>query len=174
MPITMYQASVPGFIRLLGSLKSILEKAAAHAAAKKIDDSVFVNSRLFPDMLPLSFQVQVASDFARGTCARLAGTEPPAVEDKEKTLAELIARVDASIAYVKTFTAAQIDGSETRQITRKIRGNPVDVHRTRLPAQVRSAQFLFSRDDHLRDPAPQRRRDRQGRLPRTFASAAER
>jgi len=125
MPISMYQASVPGFLRTLGSLKSILEKAAAHGAAKKIDDAVFVNARLYPDMLPLSAQVQIASDFARGTCARLSGAETPAVEDKEKTIAELIARVDLAIAYVKTFAAAQIDGSETREITRKIRGNTV-------------------------------------------------
>jgi uncharacterized protein len=125
MAITMYQASVPVFTRMLGNLKAILEKAAAHAAAKKVDDTVFVNSRLYPDMRPLSFQVQVATDFARGTSARLAGAAPPAVEDKETTLAELIARVDAATAYVSTFTAAQIDGSETRAITRKVRGNPV-------------------------------------------------
>ena len=123
MAITMYQATVPVFIRMLGNLKAILEKAAAHAAAKKIDESVFVNARLSPDMLPLSAQVQIATDFARGTSARLAGVELPVVEDKEKTLAELIARVDAAIAYVRTFSAAKIDGSETREVTRKIRGN---------------------------------------------------
>ena len=125
MAITMYQASVPVFIKMLGNLKGILEKAAAHAAAKKIDESVLVNARLFPDMLPLSAQVQIAADFARGTSARLAGVEPPAVEDKEKTLAELIARVDAAIAYTRSFSAAQIDGSETREVTRKLRGNSV-------------------------------------------------
>ena len=123
MAITMYQATVPVFIKMLGNLKAILEKAAAHAAAKKIDESVFVNARLSPDMLPLSAQVQIATDFARGTSARLAGVELPVVEDKEKTLAELIARVDAAIAYVRTFSAAKIDGSETREVTRKIRGN---------------------------------------------------
>src|SRR5207244_12310033 len=90
MAITMYQASVPVFIKLLGNLKAILEKAAAHAATKKIEESVFVNARLYPDMLPLSAQVQIASDSARGACARLSGAEPPAIEDKEKTLAELI------------------------------------------------------------------------------------
>ena len=125
MAITMYQSSAPVFVKTLGNLKAILEKAAAHAAAKKIDDSVFVTARLFPDMLPLSAQVQIASDFARGTCARLSGVEAPAVEDKEKTLAELIARVDAAIAYVRTFKATQIDGSETREISRKVGGNPM-------------------------------------------------
>ena len=123
MAITMYQASAPVFIKLLGNLKAILEKAAAHAAAKKIDESVFANARLYPDMLPLSAQVQIASDMARGTMARLAGAEPSPIEDKEKTLAELIARIDAAVAQVSSFKAAQIDGSETRQITRKLGGN---------------------------------------------------
>jgi hypothetical protein len=125
MAITMYQASVPVFIKLLGNLKAILEKTAAHAAAKKIEESVFVNARLYPDMLPLSAQVQIASDSARGACARLSGAEPPAIEDKEKTLAELIARIDATIAYLRGFKAEQLDGSETRQITRKLRGSPM-------------------------------------------------
>jgi hypothetical protein len=122
MPITMYQASVPQFVRMLGCLKSILQKAAAHAAAKKIDEAVFVNARLAPDMLPLTGQVQIATDFARGTSARLAGSEMPKVEDNEKTFAELTARIDAAIAYVKTMSAAQIDGSESRQVTRKVGG----------------------------------------------------
>ena len=125
MAITMYQASVPVFIKLLGNLKGILEKTAAHAAAKKIEESVFVNARLYPDMLPLSAQVQIASDSARGACARLSGAEPPPIEDNEKTLAELIARIDTTIAYLRTFKAEQLDGTETRQITRKLRGNPV-------------------------------------------------
>jgi uncharacterized protein len=122
MAITMYQASVPQFIKMLGNLRSILEKAAAHAAAKKIDESVLVNARLYPDMLPLTGQVQIATDFARGTTARLAGAEPPKVEDNEKSFAELMARVDSAIAYVRTIPQGQIDGSETRQITRTIRG----------------------------------------------------
>jgi hypothetical protein len=125
MAISMYQASVPVFIKMLGNLRSILEKAAADAAARKIDEAVFVNARLAPDMLPLSFQIQVATDFARGTSARLAGVEMPSVEDKEATFAELIARIDAAIAYVRTFSPAQIDGSEAREITRKVRGNPI-------------------------------------------------
>ncbi|MEO8345269.1 MAG: DUF1993 family protein, partial [Betaproteobacteria bacterium] len=86
MAISMYQASAPVFAKGLTNLKAILEKAAAHAAARKIDETVFVTARLSPDMLPLSKQVQIASDFARGTTARLAGSEPPAMEDNEKTL----------------------------------------------------------------------------------------
>ena len=124
MAITMYQASVPVFQRNLTSLKAILDKAAAHAAAQKIDEAVFVTARLYPNMLPLSKQVQIASDFARGTTARLAGGEPPAWEDNEKTLADLVARVDKTLEFLKTFTAAQVDGSEGRQITRPVRGQP--------------------------------------------------
>jgi hypothetical protein len=122
MSITMYQASVPQFIRMLGNLKGILEKAAAHAASKKIDETVFLGARLFPDMFTLTRQVQLATDFARGTAARLAGLEPPPVEDKEQRIAELVERIDAAIGYLQTLPAAQIDGSETRQITRTVRG----------------------------------------------------
>jgi hypothetical protein len=124
MSITMYQASVPIFIRMLGNLKGILEKAAAHATAKKINESALLGARLFPDMFPLTRQVQIATDFARGTSARLAGIEPPAVEDNEQTFVELAARVDSAITYLRTLTAAQIDGSEAREITRTIRGVP--------------------------------------------------
>jgi uncharacterized protein len=124
MTISMFQASVPAFIKGLTNLKAILEKATAHAQAHKIDDTVFVTARLYPNMLPLSKQIQIASDFARGTVARLAGTEPPSMEDNEKTLADLIARVDRTLDYVKPFTAAQVDGSEGRTITRQVRGQP--------------------------------------------------
>jgi uncharacterized protein len=124
MTLSMYQASVPVFLKGLANLKAILEKAAAHAQAHKIDDTVLVTARLYPNMLPLSKQVQIASDFARGTTARLAGAELPAIEDNEKTLADLIARVQKTIDYVKPFTAAQIDGAEARSITRPVRGQP--------------------------------------------------
>ena len=118
----LYQASVPQFLRMLGNLKAILEKAAAHAAAKKIDESVFLNARLFPDMFPLTMQVQIASDFTRGTAARLSGSEPPAVEDNEKSFAELIARVDAAAAFVRGIPAAKFEGAQDRKIMRKVRG----------------------------------------------------
>jgi uncharacterized protein len=122
MSISMYQASVPVFAKGLTNLRTLLEKGSAHAQQNKIDDSVFVGARLYPNMLPLSAQVQIASDFARGTAARLAGSEPPAMEDNEKTLADLIARVDKTLDYLKTFAPAQVDGSEARAITRKVRG----------------------------------------------------
>ena len=124
MTLSMYQASVPVFLKGLANLKAILEKAAAHAQAHKIDDTVLVTARLYPNMLPLSKQVQIASDFARGTTARLAGAEPSAMEDNEKTLADLIVRVQKTIDYVKPFAAAQIDGAEARSVTRPVRGQP--------------------------------------------------
>ena len=124
MAISMYQASVPVFVRMLTNLKGILNKAAAHAQAKKIDEAALLNARLFPDMFVFTRQVRLACDFARGTAARLAGKEPPAFEDTEQTIAELIARIDRSIDYVRTLTAGDIDGSEAREIVRPIRGEP--------------------------------------------------
>jgi hypothetical protein len=122
MTITMYQASVPVFIRTLSSLKAILAKAAAHAQAKKIDESVLLNARLYPDMFPFARQVQIACDFARATPARLAGKEPLALEETEKTFAELTARIDRSIEYIRALPERDIAGSEAREIVRPIRG----------------------------------------------------
>jgi hypothetical protein len=124
MAISMYQASVPVFVRMLTNLKNILGKGAMFAQSKKVDESVLLNARLAPDMFPLTRQVHIATDFARGTGARLAGSEPPAYEDNEKTFAELMARVDRTIEYLRTLKPEQIDGSEGREIVRPIRGEP--------------------------------------------------
>lgn len=124
MTLSMYQASVPVFVKILTNLKGILQKAAAHAQARKIDETVLVNARLYPDMLPLAKQIQIASDFARGTAARLAGAEPPPYEDNEKTLTELMARIDRTIEFLRTKKAGEIDGSEAREIVRPVRGEP--------------------------------------------------
>ena len=125
MTTSLYQASVPVFQRMLGNLQAILEKAAAHAQAKKIDESVLLNSRLYPDMLAMGRQVQIAADFAKGACSRLAGQDVPKYEDSEKTFAELIARIDKTLAHIATFKPAQIDGQEDRDITISIAGNPM-------------------------------------------------
>jgi hypothetical protein len=124
MTLSMYQASVPLMIRMLTNLKGIVQKAAEHAKAKKIDESALLNARLFPDMFVFTRQVRLACDFARGTGARLAGMEPPAYEDNEQSFAELVARIDRSIEYLGTLKVQQIDGSETREIVRPIRGEP--------------------------------------------------
>lgn len=124
MTLSMYQASVPLMTKTLTNLKGILQKAAEHAKGKKIDESALLNARLFPDMFVFTRQVQLACDFARGTGARLAGLEPPAHEDTEQSFAELVSRVDRTLEYLRTLKAQQIDGSESREIVRPIRGEP--------------------------------------------------
>jgi hypothetical protein len=120
MTISMYQASAATFIHKLNNLAAILEKAAAHAEARQYDGKVLVNSRLFPDMLPLSAQIQIATDGAKGGVARLAGQQPPKYDDNESTLAELVERIRKTVAYLQGFTAEQIDGSEERAITLQV------------------------------------------------------
>jgi len=123
MSLSMYQASIPVCIKQLENLSNILKKGEAYAAAKKIEPEVLINARIAPDMFPLSRQVQIAADIAKGCAARLAGKEVPSYEDKEKTFAELQERIAKTIAFLKTFTPAQIDGSEERKVTLKIGGN---------------------------------------------------
>ena len=166
MTISMYQASVPVFIRMLTNLKGILGKAAAHAQAKKIDESVLLNARLYPDMFPLVKQVHIATDFARGTGARLSGNEPPSYEDNEKSLAELVARVERTLDFLRTLKPAAIDGSETREIVRPVRGEPKKFTGINLSAAVRDAELLLPHDNGLRDPPTFRRGTRQGRFHR--------
>lgn len=121
MTISMYQASVPVLARTLGNLKALLEKGAAHAEARKFEAGALVNSRLFPDMFPLSRQVQIATDVSKGGVARLAGVEVPKYEDNEATFAELIARLDKTIAFINSLKPQQIDGSEDKTITLQMR-----------------------------------------------------
>lgn len=116
MTISMHAASAPVFKQMLGSLGDILAKAEAHVAEKKIEPNALLQSRLFPDMLPLTRQVQIACDFAKGVTARLAGAEVPVYEDREQTFAELRALVARTAAFVDGFDAAQFDGSEQREI----------------------------------------------------------
>jgi hypothetical protein len=119
MTISMYQASVPRFVNILGNLSNILDKAQAHIEAKKIDDSVLTSYRIFPDMLPMAKQVQIACDTAKGVVCRLAGVEIPAFEDNEVTLADLKARIAKTVAYIQGFKPEQIDGTEDKAIVTK-------------------------------------------------------
>ena len=123
MTISMYQASVPAFIRALNNLAAILEKGAAHAQARKIDEAVLLNSRLFPDMFPLARQVQLATDTAKSGAGRLAGVEFPAYEDKEATFQDLVLRIRNTIAYLESLQPAQIDGSEDKTISWQTRSS---------------------------------------------------
>ena len=119
MTISMYQASVPRFVNILGNLSKILDKAQAHVDAKKLDTATLTSYRLFPDMLPMTSQVQIACDTAKGVVARLAGVEIPVYEDNEKTLADLKARIAKTIAFIQTVMPGQIDGTEDKEIVIK-------------------------------------------------------
>jgi hypothetical protein len=119
MAISLYDFSVPMFTRGLTNLSAILDKAAAHAAARKFDPAVLAQSRLFPDMHPLIRQVQIACDTAKGAAARLAGVEVPKHEDSETTLPELKQRIAKTLDFLKTVSADQFQGAEARSIELK-------------------------------------------------------
>ncbi len=116
MQISLYSASVPVFKQMLASLGSILTKADAYAAEKKIEPSVLLQARLYPDMFPLLRQVQIASEFARGAAARLAGVDVPTAQNNEQSFADLQAHLVDTIAFLDGLTAAQIDGQDAREI----------------------------------------------------------
>ena len=125
MKISMYQASAPRFANALRNLSAILDKAQAYAEAKKLDPAVLGGCRLIADMFPLSRQVQIACDTAKGAVARLAGVEIPRHEDTEQTLPELKARIAKTLEFVESLSAAKIDGSEDREVVLKMRGQDV-------------------------------------------------
>ncbi len=122
----MHSASVPIFVRQLGAMLGWLDKAERHAEARKFDPTNYLGLRLAPDMLPLTKQVQIATDGAKGCVARLAGQEVPKWEDNEATLDDLRARIRKTIDYVQSVPAAQIEGSEAREIVLPVRsGDPL-------------------------------------------------
>lgn len=116
MSISMYDFSIPVLTRALTNLSAILDKAGAHAVAKKFDSAVLAQARLFPDMHPLVRQVQFACDTAKGAAARLAGIEVPKHEDTEVTFADLKARIAKTVDFLKTVGAAQLKDAESRSI----------------------------------------------------------
>jgi hypothetical protein len=125
MSLSMYKASVPAFLQTLKAMSGVLQKADAYVRARRIEPRVLLESRLFPDMFPLVRQVQLASDFAKGAAARLAGVDVPVYEDTEQSFAELAARIERTTTFLKTFRPEQIDGSEARDVVIRIAGNPV-------------------------------------------------
>lgn len=125
MSVSMYQASVPALIRGLNNLSAILDKAAADAAARNIAPDVLLNARLAPDMFALTRQVQIASDSAKGCAARLAGVDVPSYADDEASFADLQQRIAKTVAFLQGFNAAQIDGSEMREVVLKVRGDEI-------------------------------------------------
>ncbi len=122
MTISMYHASVPRLVSVLGNLSNILDKAQAHIDARNIDVATLMDYRLFPDMFPFSKQVQIACDKARSVVARLAGLEVPFYEDDEKTLAELKVRIARTIAFLDSVSPQQIDGTEDKEIVLPVTG----------------------------------------------------
>jgi hypothetical protein len=115
--MSFYEASVPAFLQILGSLSSILTKAEAHCTAKNIQPDVLLGARLYPDMLPLSKQIQLACDFSSKGCARLAHVDVPSTPDTEKTFEELRQRLKKTSDYLKAFTPAQFEGADTLDVT---------------------------------------------------------
>jgi len=116
MTLSLYDASVPVFEQMLGGLDAVLGKAQASAVARKLEPAALIQARLYPDMFPLSKQVQIACDFARGVSARLAGADVPVYEDKEETLDELRALIARTLEFVASFDASRFDGSASREI----------------------------------------------------------
>ena len=117
MSITMYSASVPVFVRKLTSVSKWIDKAEAHAAAKKFDPAVFMAARLAPDMLAFPKQIQIACDGAKFCVARLAGVEAPKFDDNEATLAQLKERIAQTLVFIQSVSATQIDGTEDKAIS---------------------------------------------------------
>src|ERR1700730_7115736 len=114
--MSLYDASVPAFVQILNRLSGLLTKAEAHCAAKNIQPEVLLSARLYPDMLPLSKQIQLASDFAAKGCARVTHSEVPSTPDTEKTFAELKQRLAKTIDYVNGFKPAQFEGADAKEV----------------------------------------------------------
>ena len=119
MSQSIYEVAVPTLLKAFDNLAVVLDKGRAHAEQEKIEPSVLLNMRLYPNMFPLTRQVQIASDTAKGAVARLAGVEPPKFEDNEANFADLKARVEKTQAFMRDFKAAQLEGSESRPIVLK-------------------------------------------------------
>ncbi|MGE5445731.1 MAG: DUF1993 domain-containing protein [Ignavibacteriales bacterium] len=117
MAISMYDITVPLFIKALSNMSAILDKAALYAEEKKFDISYLLHFRLFPDQFPFVRQIQIASDNAKGAAARLAGIEPPKMEDNETAVEDLKIRIDKTIDFLKTLRPEQINGSEDKKIS---------------------------------------------------------
>lgn len=120
MSISLFDASIPVLARALENLKSVLAKGAEHAEQHKIDPAVLLGSRLYPDMFPLTRQVQIATDMAKGCVARLAQLEAVRFEDTESTFGELAARIDRTLAIIQGVAAAQLQGALEREVTLKL------------------------------------------------------
>jgi hypothetical protein len=143
MPVSIYDIAIPTFQKQLAGLEAILDKAADYAAAKKIDLAVLLGSRLYPDMFNLTRQVQLATDFAKATPARLAGLEVPSFPDTETTLPELKQRLARTQELLAGYKPEQLEGSDTRQLTLKIGGQETTVSGRDYLLHVALPNFYF-------------------------------
>ncbi len=136
--MSFYDAVVPAYLQMLNSLSGLLTKAEAHCKAKKIDPEVLLGARLYPDMLPLTKQIQLVCDHASRGCARLTHSEVPSTPDTEKTFDELRQRLAKTIDYVKSFKPAQFEGADSKDVT-----FPVGPDRMTLKGQQFLSAFSF-------------------------------
>lgn len=143
MSISMYTASVPVYVQFLTALSNVLKKAEEHCAAKKIEPSVLVTARLYPDMFALARQVQIATDHAKGSVARLAGVEVPSFADTEATFEELQARIAKTLDYVQGFTPEQIDGSDDKHIVLEMRTTKIEFNGADYLTRFALPNFFF-------------------------------
>ena len=172
MNISMHAMSHGVFKKALTQLLLVMEKGVANAKARNFDTSVLVNSRLAPDMLPFAKQIQLTSDFAKNSMARLAGIDPPKFEDNETTMDELVARVKKTLDYIDSvsgrFARRQRDARHQDSAARPHGG----VQGPRVPAVLGAAELLLPPRDGVQPAAPQRRRYRQAGLPRRMNPGA--
>ena len=143
MKLSMHQAGPVRFAAMLRNLSALLDKAEAHAGARKIDPAALTTFRLYPDMFPLTRQVQIACDTAKGAMARLAGAEIPKHEDSEKTFAELKARIAKTVAFIESVPAGKIDGADEREVTIRQRGQDVKLTGLQYLLAVAQPNFYF-------------------------------
>jgi len=143
MTISMYTASAPVFLRMLANLDQLLAKAEENARARGFDPDALVNQRLAPDMRPLSSQIQLASDSAKGAMARLSGGAPPSMPDTETTMADLRARIAKTIDYVKSVPASAVDGSEEKDVVLKTPGGDIPFKGLAFLTGFALPNFLF-------------------------------
>ncbi|MDP9136688.1 MAG: DUF1993 domain-containing protein [Pseudomonadota bacterium] len=143
MTVTMYAAAIPPMLRMLDNLSAILDKATAHAEAKKIDPEVLLGMRLSPDMWPLLRQVRATCDFAKATVARLAGREPVKWEDDEKTFGDLKGRIARARDLLHAAKASEFEGAEKRDVTFATREGPVTMKGADYLSNVAFPNFYF-------------------------------
>lgn len=141
--MSFYDSTVPAYLQILGALSGILGKAEAHCKAKNIQEDVLLSARLYPDMFPLTRQIQTACDFAAKGCARLTGSEVPNTPDTERSFADLQARIAKTVDYVKSYKPAQFDGADARDVTFPAGGGNITMKGQQFLSSFSFPNFYF-------------------------------